>query len=117
MSRAPLHPCPRPHCGTLTARTWCRRHEREQWQARESSTARGYGGEWTEYSRNWLRRFPWCGQRQDGKFYKQHSRCTQFGQRVRATVTDHIHPIRDGGARLDPANHQSLCTSCNNRKR
>jgi 5-methylcytosine-specific restriction endonuclease McrA len=28
-------------------------------------------------------------------------------------VTDHILAIRDGGAVFDPANHQSLCNSCN----
>jgi 5-methylcytosine-specific restriction endonuclease McrA len=32
-------------------------------------------------------------------------------------VVDHIIPLRDGGALLDPANHQSLCYACNNRKR
>jgi len=51
--------------------------------------------------------------RQDGAFHAVHSRCTQRGERVRATVTDHIVSLRDGGARMDPANHQSLCRSCN----
>jgi 5-methylcytosine-specific restriction endonuclease McrA len=32
---------------------------------------------------------------------------------VAAQVTDHIVALRDGGARLDPRNHQSLCYRCN----
>jgi 5-methylcytosine-specific restriction endonuclease McrA len=51
--------------------------------------------------------------RRDGTLSAVHSRCVQRGWRVRATVTDHIVSLRDGGARLDPANHQSLCRSCN----
>ena len=29
-----------------------------------------------------------------------------------ATEVDHITPLADGGAELDPANLQSLCQSC-----
>jgi 5-methylcytosine-specific restriction endonuclease McrA len=47
----------------------------------------------------------------------EHSRCAQRGERVRAQFTDHIVPLRDGGARLDPCNHQSLCFRCNTAKR
>jgi 5-methylcytosine-specific restriction endonuclease McrA len=65
------------------------------------------------YSRAWLQTFPWCGQQQDGQLHSTHSRCVQRGLRTRATVTDHIRALRDGGARDDPANHQSLCTACN----
>jgi 5-methylcytosine-specific restriction endonuclease McrA len=35
---------------------------------------------------------------------------------VAADVTDHIRSLRDGGARFDPMNHQSLCRSCNTAK-
>jgi hypothetical protein len=54
--------------------------------------------------------------RQDGQLHVEHSRCAQQGLRVRATCTDHIRPIKDGGARLDPGNHQSLCAGDNARK-
>ena len=64
----------------------------------------------------WLRQFPWCGQRMDGRLYAEHSRCVQAGLRVRAECTDHIVPLREGGARLDPRNHQSLCLACNTAK-
>lgn len=33
-----------------------------------------------------------------------------------ATVVDHIHPRRLGGAEYSPSNLQSLCASCHNRK-
>jgi 5-methylcytosine-specific restriction endonuclease McrA len=64
-------------------------------------------------SRAWLRRFPWCGQRGDGRLHTEHSRCAQRGERRRAAVTDHIVALREGGERLDPANFQSLCRGCN----
>lgn len=96
-----------PRCPTCTA---------TQDRARGSAHDRGYGAEWASYSQRWLARFPWCGQRRDGRRHAQHSACTQRGELVRADVVDHIRSIRDGGARLDPANHQSLCTSCNVRK-
>jgi 5-methylcytosine-specific restriction protein A len=33
-----------------------------------------------------------------------------------ARVVDHITPIKKGGARLDPANFQSLCNPCHGKK-
>jgi len=78
--------------------------------------ARGYDRAWGRYSRAWLRRFPWCGQRGDGRFHVEHSKCAREGGYVLATVTDHIHALGQGGAKFDPANHQSLCYSCNARK-
>jgi 5-methylcytosine-specific restriction endonuclease McrA len=59
---------------------------------------------------------PWCGQRQDGAFYPQHSYCVRRGLKTPARVVDHIRSLAMGGALLDPSNHQSLCVSCNNRK-
>jgi hypothetical protein len=51
--------------------------------------------------------------RQDGQLYADDSRCVQQGQRTRATCTDHILSMKDGGEQFDPANHQSLCHRCN----
>jgi 5-methylcytosine-specific restriction endonuclease McrA len=106
MPTAPPRPCAR--CGRLISGRSCR--------CRPSARARGYDAEWAAYSRRWLARFPWCGQRLDGRFHAEHSRCVQQGVQVRARVTDHICSIANGGARLDPANHQSLCASCNTAK-
>jgi 5-methylcytosine-specific restriction protein A len=38
------------------------------------------------------------------------------GRTVAARVVDHVVPIKDGGARLDWANLESLCVPCHNRK-
>ena len=39
------------------------------------------------------------------------------GCRVHADAVDHIVSISQGGARLDPANLQAACITCNSRKR
>jgi 5-methylcytosine-specific restriction endonuclease McrA len=38
--------------------------------------------------------------------------CLKEGRYTTATIVDHIVPIRQGGARLDINNLQSLCHSC-----
>ena len=83
---------------------------------RLSSFRRGYTKEWTACSRDWLRRFPWCGQRRDGALHDQDSRCARRGLKTPARVTDHIVPLRDGGPLTDEGNLQSLCYSCNTAK-
>jgi 5-methylcytosine-specific restriction enzyme A len=111
MAMAPPRPCTR--CGRLVrdGSGRCAHHQRP------SAFKRGYRTGWAEYARAWLARFPWCGQRADGRFYSDHSACTRRGQRVRARVVDHIRSLASGGALLDATNHQSLCFSCNARKR
>lgn len=42
--------------------------------------------------------------------------CERRGLVVPATEVDHIHEIQDGGAKLDPDNLQSLCSSCHRKK-
>ena len=43
--------------------------------------------------------------------------CARHGKRVQATVVDHITPFRgDWALFIDPANHESLCETCHNRK-
>lgn len=111
MALAPPRPCPQPHCARLLAPGQaCPDHPRP------SAAARGYTAAWTVYAATWLRRFPWCGMRQDGVFYSEHSHCVRRGARVPAQVVDHIRSIASGGAVFDPTNHQSLCRSCNVRK-
>jgi len=51
----------------------------------------------------------------DGRLHAEHSRCVQAGLRTLAEVTDHIVPLRDGGASVE-ANSQSLCRRCNTLK-
>jgi 5-methylcytosine-specific restriction endonuclease McrA len=64
----------------------------------ESSTSRGYDYRWGKLSLDFRRKNPFC------KF------CEQEGfEASPADDVDHIIPIEDGGARLDPANLQALC--------
>ncbi|WP_269112462.1 HNH endonuclease [Burkholderia thailandensis] len=42
--------------------------------------------------------------------------CQARGMTIAAVVVDHVVPIKDGGARFDWVNLQSLCVSCHNRK-
>jgi len=111
---APPRPCARPGCGRLvTGKGLCPVHARARDAARGTASARGYDKAWSAYSKNWLARFPWCGQRGDGWLHPDDSRCWRRGEMVRATVTDHIVALRDGGTHMDPRNSQSLCASCN----
>jgi 5-methylcytosine-specific restriction endonuclease McrA len=111
MAIAPPTPCTAGNCHRLaTQGNRCAAHQRP------SAQARGYTSAWAVYARDWLRRYPWCGMRHDGLFHGEHSQCARGGRRVRARVVDHIKPLSSGGALLDPANHQSLCASCNTRK-
>lgn len=111
MTTAPPHYCPQRGCRRLViGRGYCPEHQRARDQARGS---RGYDVAWATFSKAWLQRFPYCGQRFDGWLHADHSRCWQRGERNRADVTDHIVALVDGGTTCDPANAQSLCTSCN----
>jgi 5-methylcytosine-specific restriction endonuclease McrA len=117
MTTAPPHYCPQPGCRRLVVgRGYCPTHARQRDQARGSRVARGYDGAWAAFSKRWLATFPWCGQRADGQLHLEHSRCVQRVERVRATVTDHIVALVDGGTTCDPKNSQSLCASCNSAK-
>lgn len=42
--------------------------------------------------------------------------CGAPGAPTRPNIVDHITPLTAGGARLDPANLQTLCQPCHNRK-
>lgn len=77
---------------------------------------RGYDAEWTTFAHEWIERYPWCGQRLDGRFYPEHSVCTALGERRAAECVDHIVALRAGGGKFDKRNLQSLCSNCNRRK-
>lgn len=112
MSVAPPRPCSRAGCRRLVMGGGrCQEHRRA------SAAARGYSKSWAIYAKGWLQRFPLCGMRQDGQRHREHSYCVRRGLRTLATVVDHILAIAAGGSVLDPDNHQSLCASCNSRKR
>lgn len=117
MAIAPPRPCAR--CGRLVrgrCPTCKQRRDREHDAARPGASARGYDAEWATLAREWLARYPWCGQRLDGRLYPDDSACTHRGERVAAECVDHIQALRAGGRRLDRRNLQSLCSDCNRRK-
>ena len=109
--RAPT-PCRFPGCAAVLAKPgYCDAHRvavhRDYGRAR-----RGFDTEVNFYqSRSWrtvraafLREHPLCGA------------CATRGRVVPAVVADHVHPLKDGGARFDGANLQALCISCHNAK-
>jgi 5-methylcytosine-specific restriction protein A len=111
MPTAPPRPCSYGPCGRLVPGGGrCQAHKRP------SAAARGYTAGWARYARAWLRQFPLCGTRQDGRRYPVHSQCVRRGLDTPARVVDHIRSIAAGGDVFDPSNHQSLCVACNTRK-
>lgn len=108
MARKPLRPCRHPGCSVLTREGCCSAHKPKQAPRRGSAEYHGWYSLslWTDDLRPaQLLREPFCRE------------CARRGRRTRATVVDHITPHRGDWARfVDPANHQSLCKPCHDRK-
>jgi len=68
-------------------------------ERRPSATRRGYGETWRRFRRWYL---------------KLHPVCAHCGRG--ASEVDHIVPLSEGGAHLDPGNSQALCKGCHSRK-
>lgn len=109
-SRAPAA-CRRPGCGGVVIGGVCSRcgvlrdataaaHDERRGSARQ----RGYDARWEKVRRMHLAGEPLC------------RLCSQAGRITPAVLVDHIVPIRDGGARLDDDNLQSLCRRCHDAK-
>lgn len=109
--RAPT-PCRFPGCAAVLASPgYCAAHRgwihRDYGRVRRTFDAElGFykSAAWQQCRAAYLRAHPVC------------VACQARGRTVAAVVVDHVVPIKDGGARLDWANLQSLCTSCHNRK-
>ena len=90
-------------CGALTDGTRCPDHRRPAWRSSRTqgmtTAQRGYDSAWQRARRAQLRTEPQCR-----------------GCGAPATEVDHIIPIADGGARLDPGNLASVCTTCHRAK-
>lgn len=109
MASKPPRPCRHPGCPVLTRDGWCDQHKPKPTHRRRLSAE--YHGWyylpiWKDDLRpNQLLREPFCRE------------CAKQGHRTRAIAVDHIEPHRgDWGKFVDPANHQSLCERCHNRK-
>lgn len=104
----PLRPCRHPGCPALTREGYCPKHKPKQAERRASAEYHGWYSlpVWTDDLRPaQLLREPFCRE------------CARRGVRTRAIVVDHVTPHRgDWQLFIDPANHQSLCKRCHDRK-
>ena len=107
MAQKPLRPCRHAGCGVLTRDGYCERH-RPTHKRRISADYHGWYNLpiWTDRLRpQHLLAEPFC------------RACAARGDRVRATVVDHIQPHRGDWQRFtDPDNLQSLCKYHHDRK-
>lgn len=94
-------PCRHPGCGVLirgrgTSRCEAHRSEerKREDELRPSAARRGYDSEWRELRAQHL---------------LEHPECVRCGEEDTRNEVDHIVPISQGGARLDPANLQTMC--------
>jgi len=107
MPTAALRRCAEPGCTSRQDATRCSLHVRLRQRAvdlaRGSRQSRGYDADWERVRLAVLER--------DGH------RCQIGGPRCTrvATTVDHMVPLAQGGARLDPANLRPACGSCNSR--
>ena len=107
----PQHYCTFPGCTIRieSGQSRCSEHKlflQSQYDRRRgTSTERGYNARWRQLRRWWLNAHPLCEE------------CRKEKKLVAATIVDHITPHRGDQTLLyDPANLQSLCTICHNRK-
>jgi len=104
------HNCNHPGCHELTHERYCERHKQlnnqnyNRYQRDRTAQTFYESAEWRKLRQMKLRDNPTCEE------------CRKSGTLVKATVVDHITPIRHGGERLSMENLQSLCGSCHSRK-
>lgn len=110
MPYKPKHPCGYPRCPELTDKAFCEKHEKKRIEEynkyrRDDFTKSFYTSkEWRLTRKRHLKEQPFCIE------------CMKVGKIVKATIVDHIVPIKQGGAKYDSNNLQSLCWSCHSRK-
>jgi 5-methylcytosine-specific restriction protein A len=85
-------------------RPWQPAPQKKVYQQHAARDARYDGALWQAARKAQIARCPCC------------EACTRQGRVTAATVTDHITPVRLGGAFYDAANHQSLCRACHQAK-
>jgi 5-methylcytosine-specific restriction protein A len=104
-------------CPVLVANGHCAAHRAHRdVRPRESSHKRGYNTLWRAFRADWLREFPFCGDRPGAPTVW--SQCHALGYTHLATDVDHIVRISgpDDPRFYDRANLQSLCHACHSAK-
>lgn len=110
MPHKPKKPCSYPGCPKLTDGQYCPEHKKlmekqyDTYMRSRTSTAFYHSQAWKKKRQNFLIEHPFCEE------------CRRQGRLTRATLVDHIQPIRMGGALLDDENLQALCASCHSKK-
>lgn len=108
----PPNPCRYFGCPEFTTQAYCHRHKeyekaiKADYEKRyEKKRDPFYGSQrWQKVRNRYAKKNPLCEE------------CEKNGRLVSMKVVDHIVDIKDGGAKLDPDNLQSLCSECHNRK-
>ena len=110
MPRKPKRPCSYPSCPKLVDGQYCEEHKKlidKQYNeyGRDNFTKSFYKSpEWLKVRKLQLLSHPLCAE------------CLKRGKHTKATMVDHIIPIKQGGAKYDQSNLQSLCWACHSRK-
>ncbi len=110
MPRKPLKPCRYPNCPKLTDSQYCDEHKRiidsnyNKYERDNVSQKFYQSAEWRAVRKQKLNLNPLCEE------------CERKGKLVKATMVDHIKPIKQGGGALDLNNLQSLCWHCHSSK-
>lgn len=110
MPHLPKKPCRYPGCAELTNELYCEKHKKEMnkqynQHERDLFSKTFYSSpKWREVRKRKLQQQPFCEE------------CKRNGTIIKATIVDHIVPIKQGGQPYDMNNLQSLCWSCHSRK-
>ena len=110
MPRKPKRPCSYPGCPKLVDGQYCEEHKQ---LVEKQYNLYGRNAESENFYRSPAWRF---ARKQQLKLHPFCEECLKAGERTKATMVDHIIPIRQGGDKLSPTNLQSLCWSCHSRK-
>jgi len=110
MPYKPRKPCSYPGCPNLTDERYCVVHKKlmekqyDMYQRSKESASFYHSSAWRKKRADYLIEHPFCVE------------CNRSGRLTKATVVDHVIPIRMGGELLEDSNLQALCASCHTRK-